>query len=626
MDVPPDHWAHQFVERAYSDGAIVGTGGEPTSGTGIFTPDASMTYGQFLTMMVRAFYPEDLARVDMEGSWYAPAFQVTVNRQLNFNTLEALERLVNTPVNRYNAVWILVRILEDKGVVLPTDQERAVAATKIGDWDTLLEKEYWRYFVSSVYTLGIIAGVDQSGAFHGMAPITRASAAVIYTRMADKIKSSGNDPKAFQLTFEGDWSAATKEYKDALKEEFYTVYPRLCARFGTANTSKHVSVRLVSPEEIDGKAGRTSHVFDNARYERIADIKISNAYLDNWRQTAAILAHELTHAATVTLVRKIKSENTSWFKECLAGYGCFRYAAWADEKYMRLRRFYYQPEDEELRTWKYENYAVTEWFFTYMDAKYPTTSAGYGLLDSILLAALNGRVTTDGGTAQNDPNLNAVVKEVTGYDSLEFLRQQYIKELNAGTWSFDGFAGFVDNYITEDLPGVANPAYPSASDFNLCANARVYNDPGEASAALAASNLLDGDRSTKWEASKDDVNQSNKRRAGVQQEVRVFLEKSMIFDTYVLYHQGSRGNSAENTRAWRIFYYDESKKKWIKFDEVHDNTQDVTIRSVAPITTRHLCLEILDSSGAGDETVRLYELEAYRKGTSLENKEVSETE
>lgn len=621
MDVPPDHWAYQFVERAYSDGAIVGISGEPTSGTGIFTPDASMTYAQFLTMMVRAFYPKELARVDTEGSWYASAFQATVNRQLNFYTLEELESRANAPVNRYNAAWILVRILEDKGVVLPADQERAAAATKIGDWDTLLEKEYWKYFVSSIYALGIITGVDQSGAFHGTDPITRASAAVIYTRVADKIKSSGNDPKAFQLTFEGDWSAATKEYKDALKEEFYTVYPRLWTRFGTANTSKHVSVLLVSSEEINGNAGMTCYNFDNMRYERIADIKISNAYLDNWRQTAAIFAHELTHAATISISKKIKSENKIWFLECLADYGCFRYAVWSDERYMQLRESYYQPEDEALRTWKYENYAATHWFFTYMDAKYPTTSAGYGLLDSIILAALNGRVTTDGGTSQNDPNLNAVVKEVTGYDSLEFLRQQYIKELNAGTWSFDGFAGFADNYITEDLPGVSNPAYPSAADFNLCANAYIYNDPGEASAALAASNLVDGDRSTKWESSKDDVNKSNKRRAGVQQIALIALKKSMIVDSYVLYHEGSRGNGAENTRAWRISYYDESKKEWIKLDEVQNNTQDVTIRNVEPVTTQYLRLEILNPSGAGDETVRLYELEVYRKGTLPENRE-----
>lgn len=44
------------------------------------------------------------------------------------------------------------------------------------------------------------------------------------------------------------------------------------------------------------------------------------------------------------------------------------------------------------------------------------------------------------------------------------------------------------------------------------------------------------------------------------------------------------------------------------------NTQDVTTRKVISVTTKNLWLEILDPSGTGDGTVRLYELELYNKG------------
>ena len=33
-DVPSTHWAYSYVERAYSDRAISGTGGDPAKGTG----------------------------------------------------------------------------------------------------------------------------------------------------------------------------------------------------------------------------------------------------------------------------------------------------------------------------------------------------------------------------------------------------------------------------------------------------------------------------------------------------------------------------------------------------------------------------------------------------------------
>lgn len=613
IDVPPEHWAFQYVERAYADKVITGIGGDPAAGTGIFAPDAEMTYGQFLTMLVQAFYPEEMARVSQEGSC-APAIQVAVNRQLNFNTWDSLMAMANHPINRYNAAWFLVRILEDKCVALPSDQERAAAAVTIHDWDTMLKDEYWRYFVSSAYALGIITETDKAGAFHGDDAITRADAAVIYARMADKLKTSGNDARAFCIDFEGDWSAAPKEYQEALKEEFYTVYPRLWFRFGSAETTKHITLRLVPPEEIVGSAAVTFPGYDNTRYQTTAEIKLAAEYIKDWRHTAAIFAHELTHVATSSTTRVVKQD--TWFFECLADYGIFRYAAWTDEKYMWLQESYYQPEDEALRTWDYEAYADTHWFFAYMDSKYPTTATGYGLLDSILLAMRNGQIPSDGGKPQNDPSLNALVKEITGYDSLEVLRQQYIKDLETGNWSFNGFADFADNNITENLPGVPNPVYLSSSDFNLCANACIGDDPGEASAALAASHLVDGNRSTKWEAAKNDVNGPNELNPGVQQDIVIILDRTVIFDTYTLYHEGSQGSSAKNTLAWRISYYDAQKKEWVMFDEVKNNTLNVTTRSVEPVTTKQLWLEILSSSAMGDKTVRLYELEIYRNKVS----------
>lgn len=54
----------------------------------------------------------------------------------------------------------------------------------------------------------------------------------------------------------------------------------------------------------------------------------------------------------------------------------------------------------------------------------------------------------------------------------------------------------------------------------------------------------------------------------------------------------------------------------VRLDEVRDNTQDITVRSVGPVTTRHLWLEILDPGGTGDGIARLYELEVYRSGAS----------
>ena len=71
----------------------------------------------------------------------------------------------------------------------------------------------------------------------------------------------------------------------------------------------------------------------------------------------------------------------------------------------------------------------------------------------------------------------------------------------------------------------------------------------------------------------------------------------------------SKSVQGENTRDWRISYYDEEKEQWIQFDEVHGNTQDVTTRTVKQLTAQSFWLEILDPGADG--TVRLNELELY---------------
>lgn len=610
-DVPSGHWAYQYVERAYQDRAIVGTGGDPARGTGTFSPDTNMTYGQFLTMLVNAFYREELARVSQEGPWYAPAIRVAVDRGLTFSSQEDLMDLAPYPINRYNMAWILVKILDDKCVVLPSDQERAAAAARIGDWRTVVADQHWEYFVSSIYAMGIITGVDANGTFAGTAPVTRDAAAVIYTRMADKLRAGQNDPKAFQIVFEGDWSMAPAGYKETLEKEFHTVYPRLWARWGSAKVSKHIPVELVAPGAIDNNAAVTTHGFDQARYQAVPSIKISIEDMRNRpNMRTAVFAHELTHASTTAMVRSI--DDSVWLVECLADYGLFRYAAWADEQYM-CTDCYYQREEEALRTWRYVAYGDSHWFFAYMDERYPTTQTRRGLLDSILLAIQDDSVPTDGGTAQNDAALNTLVREITGYGSLEALRRRYVQELDAGTWTFDGFAGYADNYITEGLPGVPDPTYPTGADFNFCNGAYTYGVSGQASEALAANNLVDGDLSTRWEADRDDVTDSN-LSWDTQHTAVVALGRPVTFDTYTLYHEGSRGDSSENTKAWRAQYYDERTEKWVQFDEVRGNTQDVTTRTFAPVTSQYIWIEILDPSGTGDGTVRLYELEVFRKG------------
>lgn len=618
-DVPSTHWAHPYVERAYSDGAIAGTGGDPAKGTGVFSPDSNMTYGQFLTMLMSAFYPDEMARATARTPWYAPAIQVAVDRQLTYISRDDLmNKYADAQINRYNMAWILVKLMEDKGVALPGQGERDAAAAKIGDWKTVqADNQSWPYYVSSVVAAGIISGVDDRGTFNGSGRVSRGAAAVIYAKLSDKVKpgqSSGQPQnpgqpasgrQEFKITFGSGWNMISDPaYRKELEETFYTVYPRLWARWGGGVIQKSLDVS-VKPELMMSSGGEawmwTTYLkYDDAKRVWERAVEVSAKLKDE--PAAPPFAHELGH-----VVQSYKDLKSSWWIESMASYARYRYFYYADEGALaREPSNYIQADDPGLRSWRFENSYYSFWFYAYMDSKYPTTPQGYGLMDSIHYAMRAGKITSDD---PNDPNLNAVVKQVTGFSTIEQLRQQYVRELDAGTWTFNGFAGYRDNYITENLPGVPNPTYPKVDGFNLCTGAYTYSVTGEASSRYAANNLLDGNRGTKWQAAPKDITGGNKNHG-----LCITLSRPMLFDSYTLYHEGSQGDSGQNTVSWKLRYYNEKTEKWVVLDEVTGNTQDVTSRTVKQVQARNLWLEITDPSGSGDGTVRLYELELYNKG------------
>lgn len=614
-DVPSSNWAYAYVERAYQDGAIVGTGGDPAKGTGKFSPNNEMTYGQFLTMLMNAFYPEEMAKASPKTPWYAPAIQVATNHKLTYiSQNDLMNKYADFHINRYNMAWILVKLMEDKGAGLPSQQERDAAAAKIGDWSTVgADHSSWPYYVSSVVAAGIISGVDDRGTFNGSGYVTRAAASVIYTKLADKMggtpnqgsdQTSGANPgqsaeirQKYKIAYGEGWNLITRpNYKEDLEKSFYESYPRLVARWGgeVVQTTIQFSVKKTLPDAFMWTAYRN---YDSATgvWERYVEI---SAKSQDSRPPSWAVPHEMTH-----VIQQYGNFESSWWVECMACYGEFRYYKWADAGNLTPEDCYHQ-DDQALRDWHFEAYGDCHWFFAYMDSKYPTTSQGRGLIDAIHYGIHEGKILSDD---LNDPTLNAVVQQVTGYSTIEQLWRQYIRELDAGTWTFDGFGGYPDNYITENIPGLSNPTYPKSKDINLCNGAYTYNVTGEASAKLAANNLVDGNRATKWQAAKSDIKDSSEK----DHNLCITLMGSASFDTYVLYHEGSQGDSGKNTVSWRLEYYDSSDKKWKLLDEVSGNTESVTTRKVKQVETQYLFLKILNPSGSGDGTVRLYELELY---------------
>ena len=190
-DVPTSHWAYTQIERAYSDGVIAGTAGNAANYTGVFSPSGTLTEAQFVTIMTRAFFNEELEAakkaVGSNAKWYAAAQKVAEDNKL----LTFVQGKMDAPITRYDMAAIMTNIMDAKEFAgRPGATKIEETFDKIADFKSIPNS--YQISVASVFAMGLIAGTDSKGTFSGASYMNRAQAAVVYGRMKDAFLDSGN--------------------------------------------------------------------------------------------------------------------------------------------------------------------------------------------------------------------------------------------------------------------------------------------------------------------------------------------------------------------------------------------------------------------------------------------------
>ncbi len=183
-DVPTSHWAYTQIERAYSDGVIAGTAGNAANYTGVFSPSGTLTEAQFVTIMTRAFFNDELEAakktVGSNAKWYAAAQKVAEDNKL----LTFVQGKMDAPITRYDMAAIMTNIMDVKEFSGRPDADKTEETfDKIADFKSIPNS--YQISVASVFAMGLIAGTDSKGTFSGASYMNRAQAAVVYGRMKD---------------------------------------------------------------------------------------------------------------------------------------------------------------------------------------------------------------------------------------------------------------------------------------------------------------------------------------------------------------------------------------------------------------------------------------------------------
>lgn len=168
-DVPESHWAYEYVTAAADEGWINGIGND------LYDPEGQITGAQWITMVTRAFYGDEIAPAQSGDPWYQPYIDAAERNALipdNMNHTAAL----TGPISRYDMAAVIYNVLYDQ-----TGQTAQADPAEISDWYQI--PPYYQSAVAAAYEAGVLTGYDASGRFGGSENMTRAQAATALVRL-----------------------------------------------------------------------------------------------------------------------------------------------------------------------------------------------------------------------------------------------------------------------------------------------------------------------------------------------------------------------------------------------------------------------------------------------------------
>jgi hypothetical protein len=416
----------------------------------------------------------------------------------------------------------------------------------------------------------------------------------------------------YTIAFTGSWNLiADSQYQKKMSNIFYTVYPRMMARWSTGMENK--TVEFKADEETEDVA-----------YAIDGMIAVSVKYANENPRDLGYFAHELMH-----IVQKYENFDSNWFVEGEASYAGFRYFHWAKEDSINI----INQKSEDLLNWYYEPYGNCILFYAYMDAFYPTRkntdgSISYGLLDSLHFAIKRGEVTSDAEPENPNTPFNHIVKEVTGYNTIEEIRQQYLTACKTGSWVFNGFSDYEDNFLTEEIEGIPEMEFPKLTEAkhgdytasygtnpnlrvyekNVLENAKVIRCSGYINEDERSACLIDGDLNTKWCAELVDVQDTSYRSQGVQHFIVLDLGEEKTFNSYSIYNGGSMEDEAYNASSWELLVSLDGVN-FTSVDYQLDAGENYVICPIKETSARYVMLKVYNSDNESG-TLRLYEMMA----------------
>lgn len=187
-DLGNHEWARPAIEDmsiGTYKGLFSGKTAPNEQGLAQFDPNGTMSRAEFITVVTRALYSDQLANMPAVSGefWYVNNYDVALNNGLISESEFAFTKeVLNAPMPRQEMALILTRACEQMGEGTGT----LVSPSRISDYNTVGGD--YKTAVRIAFTKGLIAGKDTSGRFAPHDTLTRAEGATVLYRLVNKSK------------------------------------------------------------------------------------------------------------------------------------------------------------------------------------------------------------------------------------------------------------------------------------------------------------------------------------------------------------------------------------------------------------------------------------------------------
>lgn len=180
-DVPTTHWAYSSITRMVEQGVMQGVGNNR------FAPEQEISNAEFLAMLVRQFWPDEVSEYSGEN-WYDPYIQVAKEHQVGYDCWYHPTDIIE----RGHAAMTVEQFLQRVGGKL-LDYPQMPEETKALRAELSVDTPYGvssyqgtqEDEIARVVYAGIMTGVDDKGTFNPWGTMTRAQAVTILDRMIE---------------------------------------------------------------------------------------------------------------------------------------------------------------------------------------------------------------------------------------------------------------------------------------------------------------------------------------------------------------------------------------------------------------------------------------------------------